>query len=155
MLFRRYYTLRSSKGPEEIKSLLVGKHLKVHVLDFEVWNKEDQIKIIPHAELEEHIYTLPITRVRVIADGKGSIVKLMSKPRRIDIGGPYLIVMFVFFALIAALALYFFGEHKYNNTAYLLAGISLLVFLILWFRLQLGYFDYIHKIKNWVKQQIK
>lgn len=154
MLFRRYYTLQSKKSPQEVKSALVGRHLKVHVLDFEVWDKDNSIKIIPHAELEEHIYTLPITRVKIIANGTGSTVKLMSKPRRIDIGGPYLIMIFILFALIASVFLYFFGAGKYNNTAYILAGIAGLIFLILWFRLQMGYFDYIHKIKNWVKSNL-
>lgn len=154
MLFRRYYSLNSKKSSSEIKKNIVGKHLKVHVLDFEVSEREGDIKIIPHAELEEHIYTLPITRVRLVDNGTGTTVKLMSKPRRIDIGGPYLIMIFVIFALIAAVFLWAFGNGVYNNTAIILGSISVLIFLLLWFRLERGYFDYIRKIKNWVKENI-
>ncbi len=154
MIFRRYYTLQSKKNPEEVKKQLTGQHLKVHVLDFEVSVRDGDIKIIPHAEVEDHVYTLPITRVRVSASGNGSTIKMMSKPRRIDIGGPYLIMIFVMFMIIAGVMLYLLGEGKYNNTAYILCGISILIFSFLWFRLEMGYFDYIRKIKKWVQEHV-
>jgi hypothetical protein len=154
MIFRRYYTLQSKKNAEDLRQLLLGQHLKVHVLDFEVMDRDGDLKIIPHAEDEDHIYTLPITRLRMVNDANGGCtIKMMSKPRRIDIGGPYLVMIFVVFALLAALLVYFFGQGKYNNTAYILSGISLLVFLLLWFRLEKGYFDYIRKVKDWVKSK--
>jgi hypothetical protein len=155
MLFRVYNTLRSNKKAADLQQTLVGQHLKVHVLDFEVVHKNGDVKIIPHAEFEEHIYTLPITRIRIVDNqDKGCTIKMMSKPRRIDIGGPYLIMIFVIFMLIASLLLFIFGEGKYNNTGFLLIGSSVLIFTILWIRLQRGYFDYIRKIKSWVSQNI-
>ncbi|HNB81648.1 MAG TPA: hypothetical protein PLP34_02210 [Chitinophagaceae bacterium] len=154
MIFRRYYSLQSKKSAEELKSSLLGRHLKVHVLDFEVMERNGDLKIIPHAEDEDHIYTLPITRVRFSKGAQGTQVKMMSKPRRIDIGGPYLVMFFVVFAMIAGIITYAFGQGKYNNTAFILAGISLIVFALLWFRLEMGYFDYIRKIRNWLKENI-
>ena len=153
MIFRRYYTIQSNKNADEIKRKLVGQHLKVHVLDFEVSERESDLKIIPHAEHDDHVYTLPITRLKISSGSKGAVIKMMSKPRRIDIGGPYLIMIFVTFMLIASVLLYLFGKGSYNVTAYILAGIALFIFLLLWFRLQVGYFDYIHKIKKWVVEQ--
>ncbi len=155
MIFRRYYTLQSKKNPDEIKQHLIGQHLKVHDLDFEISHRDGDVKIIPHAEVEEHVYTLPITRLRLTATDSGNtIIKMRSKPRRIDIGGPYLIMIFVLFMIIAGILLYVLGEGKYNNTSYILCGIAILIFAILWFRLEMGYFDYIRKIKKWVKSHV-
>ncbi len=154
MIFRRYYTLQSSKNADEVKRNLIGQHLKVHVLDFEVSVRDGDVKIIPHAEDEDHIYTLPITRLRITNNSKGSSIKMMSKPRRIDIGGPYLIMIFITFMIIASILLYFFGGLAYHLTAYIVAGIAILIFSLLMFRLEMGYFDYIRKIKNWVKAHV-
>jgi hypothetical protein len=154
MIFRRYYTIQSNKNLEDVKRIILGQHLKIHTLDFEISEKEGTLKVIPHAEFEEHIYTLPITRLKLSNDGKKTTIKMMSKPRRIDIGGPYLIMIFVTFTFIAGVLLYFFGEGKYNNTAYLLGGFSIAAFAFLWFRLEAGYFDYIRKIRDWVKSHV-
>ena len=111
MLFRRYHTYQSQKSAAELLKSLEGRHLQVHTLDFEVQRREGDLKIIPHAELDDHIYTLPITRIRVT-------------------------------------------ESEYNNTSYILGGIAITIFLILWYRLEMGYFDYIRKIAKWVKDNI-
>jgi hypothetical protein len=151
MIFSRSYTLQSKKNQDEIRQYIVGQHLKVHDLDFEVLVRDEDVKIIPHAETEDHIYTLPITRLRFISSGTGTIIKMRSKPRRIDIGGPYLIMIFVLFMIVAGILLFLLGEGKYTTTAYLLCGIAMLIFAVLWIRLDMGYFDYIRKIKKWVQ----
>ena len=154
MIFRRYSTMQSKKSAEELKHRFIGQHLNVHVLDFEVSLRDGDIKIIPHAEADDHVYTLPITRIRLLAAGTGSTIKMMSKPRRIDIGGPYLIMIFVCFMIIAGVLLYLLGEGKYNNTAYILCGLAVIIFGFLWCRLEMGYFDYIRKIRKWVQDQL-
>lgn len=154
MIFRRYYTIQSKKNAEELKAEIVGKHFKVHELDFEVIDRDGEVKIIPHAENDDHVYTLPITRVRIKNNNNGSTVRLLSKPRRIDIGGPYLIMIFVTLAIGAGIMLYLFGEGVYNNTAYIFAGLGIFIFIILWMRMEQGYFDYIRKIKKWCKENI-
>ena len=150
MIFSRSYTLQSKKNQDELRQYLVGQHLKVHDLDFEISIRNEDVKIIPHAEAEDHIYTLPITRLRFTSSGTGTMIKMRSKPRRIDIGGPYLIMIFVLFMIVAGILLYLLGEGKYTNTAYMLCGIAILIFAVLWFRLEMGYFDYIRKIRKWV-----
>jgi hypothetical protein len=59
-------------------------------------------------------------------------------------------MIFVLFMIVAGILLYLLGEGKYTNTAYMLCGIAILIFAVLWFRLEMGYFDYIRKIKKWV-----
>jgi len=154
MIFNRYSTIQSSKKADDLRKSLLGKHVKVHVLDFEVSDHNGELKIIPHAEHDDHIYTLPITRLKISNANNGSVVKLVSKPRRIDIGGPYLIMVFITFMIIAGFLYYIFGEGKYVNTSCILVGSALFIFAILWFRLEMGYFDYIRKIKKWVKDNV-
>lgn len=154
MIFRRYYTFQSKQNSETLKQKLLGQHLKVHSLDFEIFDKGNSIKVIPHAESDDHVHTLPITELKFKPNGTGTTVKMRSKPRRIDIGGPYLLMMFVTFAFAAGLMLYFFGNHDYDNAAYILAGIAVVIFLLLYIRMEQGYFDYIRKIKKWVKEHV-
>ncbi|MBL7764660.1 MAG: hypothetical protein JNJ58_01080 [Chitinophagaceae bacterium] len=152
MIFRKYYTIQSKKNPEELKKYLLGQHLKVHSLDFEIYDKGDSIKVIPHAENDDHVYTLPITKLKINKSANGSIIKMMSKPRRIDIGGPYLLIIFIFFAVLAGVLLRIYGQGEYNITSYILVGISAVAFIILWMRMEQGYFDYIRKINRWIKE---
>ncbi len=151
MIFRRYYTFKSSKSSSELKANFLGQHFKIHTLDFEIKEDKDIIRVIPHAESDEHVYTLPITRLKFNTNEKGTIIKMVAKPRRIDIGGPYLLMIFVAFLLIASTMLLLKGDGAYNTTAYILGGLALVVFALLWFRLEQGYFDYIRKIRDWVK----
>lgn len=154
MIFRRYYQFQSKQNSEELKKKLLGQHLKVHQLDFEIFDKGDSIKVIPHAEIDDHVHTLPITRLKIKSNGSGCTVRMLSKPRRIDIGGPYLLMIFITFAIIAGVLLYIYGNGQYNLTAYILIGIALAVFIVLWIRMEQGYFDYIRKIKHWVKDHV-
>lgn len=154
MIFRRYYTFQSKQNAETLRQKLLGQHLKVHNLDFEIFDKGDAIKVIPHAEGDEHVHTLPITSLKIKSNGSGSTIKMLSKPRRIDIGGPYLLMFFVTFAFIAGVLLYVYGDGAYNTTAYILVGIAALIFFLLWLRMEQGYFDYIRKIKKWIGQHV-
>ena len=150
MIIQSKATIQSKKSVEELKKHLLGQHLQIHNLDFEIFEKSDFIKIIPHAETEDHIYTLPITRLQFIPNGTGTTIKTISKPRRIDVGGPLMLIIFTCFALIAAVLLYFKGGESYYTTAYILAGIAILVSILLTIRLQQGYYDYIRKINKWI-----
>lgn len=154
MIFRRYATFKSAKNANELKTNFLGQHFKIHDLDFEIMGDDDIIRVIPHAETEDHVYTLPITRLRFIPSDNGTIIKMLAKPRRIDIGGPYLLMIFVCFMIIASILLITLGEGAYNITAYILFGSAIAIFAVLWFRLEQGYFDYIRKVKSWVKSHL-
>ena len=138
---------------EDIKSRLVGKHVKVHNMDFEVFEKDRVLRIIPHAEQENTIKTLPITHVELEGKGNKTQVVINSKMRKIDSGGPLLIVIFCTFMLIAAALFFVFGEEEYLSFTYTLLAISIAIFLIFWVRMEKGYFDYVRKIRDYIKKQ--
>lgn len=155
MIFNRKYRYSSALPAEDIKSRLVGSHLQVHHLDFEVLEKENMLRIIPHAEEINSVKTLPITHVEFGRGNKGTQVVISAKPRRIDAGGPYLIVTFCLFAIIGACVLYFVNENEsiWPPLSMLIAGVG--VFVIFWLRMETGYFDYVRKIRNHIKAKIK
>jgi hypothetical protein len=152
MIFRRYYTIESSKNADLLRRNFLGQHLTIHNLDFEITEKGDSIKVIPHAENDDQVYTLPITRLRFVPKGNGTVIRMLSKPRRIDIGGPYLLMIFVVFAIIAGILLKLYGSGEYDRTSYIIMGVAAAIFALLWLRMEQGYFDYIRKIKKWVRE---
>lgn len=151
MLFTRTYNFSCSKSIDEVKNKLMGKHMSVHNLDFEVFERDGSLLIFPHAEDETNIKTLPITNINIQSKGSDCNVKLNFSMRKIDSGGPMLIVVFCSFLLIAGLLVFLFGADK--AIAYVMFGISLFIFSIFWMRMQSGYFDYIRKIKSHIKSQ--
>ena len=130
--------------------------MKVHDLDFEVSEKGQTLRIIPHAEEVESVKTLPITHVDFRGRGNKTQIVISSKMRRIDKGGPMLVVIFCIFLLIAGIIAFSVGSSKddsYSMYAYVLIGIGVLIFAIFWMRMETGYFDYVRKIRNHIKQQ--
>jgi hypothetical protein len=138
---------------EDIKNRLVGKHVKVHNMDFEVFEKDRMLRIIPHAEQETNIRTLPITHIELKGKGTDTQVVINSKMRKIDSGGPLLIVIFCTFMLIAAILFFVFGKQEYLSFTYTLLGISIAIFLVFWLKMEAGYFDYIRKIRDYIKKE--
>ena len=153
MLFSRTYKYQSSMSAEAIKAKLLGKHLKIHDLDFEVSEKEHMIKIIPHAEEVEKVKTLPITHVEFNGKGGSTQVVVSSKMRKIDKGGPMLIVMFCVFMMVMALVFLAMGLAEYQRFTFWMLGISVAVFVLFWIRLESGYFDYVRKIRDYIKAE--
>ena len=153
MLFSRTYRYQSAMPIEDIKSRLLGKHMKVHDMDFEIYEKDLMLRIIPHAEQESTIKTLPITHVELKGKGNQTQVVISSKMRKIDSGGPLLIVIFCTFMLVAALMFFLFGREEYLSFTYTLLGISVAIFIVFWTRMETGYFDYIRKIRDHIKTQ--
>ena len=153
MLFSRTYRYSSTMPIEDIKSRLVGKHVKVHNMDFEVFEKDRVLRIIPHAEQENTIKTLPITHVEFEGKGNKTQVVINAKMRKIDSGGPLLIIIFCTFMLIAAALFFVFGDKEYLSFTYTLLTISLAIFLVFWVRMEQGYFDYVRKIRDYIKKQ--
>lgn len=151
MLFARSYRLSTSNSVDAIKAALLGKMFKVHNLDFEVYESDNCIKIIPHAEKETDIKTLPITHVDLEGRGDTTNLKVSYKIRKIDQGGPYLLVTFCLFLLIGALIFFMYHEQTYS---FLMLAICLIVFGVFWVKMQSGYFDYSSKIKNYLKEKI-
>lgn len=155
MLFDRTYRCKSNLSSEAIKEKLIGKKIKIHQLDFEILEKDNKLKVIPHAENAEGLKTLPITHLDILSgNNQSSFVKMHAKPRRIDVGGPYMLVIFCILIISCAVGLYFFQPNQGMMVPAIMLGIGLFVFIIFWFKMQAGYFDYIRKIRSYVKQNI-
>src|SRR5690606_31270873 len=153
MIFKRSYSYLSSMPIEEIKNRLIGKHIQAHQLDFEVSEKNGILRIIPHAEHEAGVRTLPITHVNFSGKGGKTGLKISSKMRRIDSGGPYLISIFCCFLLIAAAMFFLFGSMEHRIYTYVLGAAGAVIFLIFWFKMEAGYFDYVRKIRDYIKKE--
>lgn len=153
MIFRRTYRYHSAMPVDDIKNRLLGKHMKVHNMDFEVSEKDRMLRIIPHAEQITAIKTLPITHIEFKDRGEKTQVVISSKMRKIDSGGPTLIITFCAFMLIGAILFFIFGRQEYASFTYTLLIISLAIFAVFWTRMESGYFDYIRKIRDNVKSE--
>ena len=156
MIFKRTYRYNSPLQAEDIRQRLIGKHIQVHHLDFEILEREKMLKIIPHAEDTNAVKTLPITHVEMQGTGSsGTKITLTSKPRRIDIGGPYLIVIFCLFCVIGASVLYLMNPLESQWPSISMIAIGLVIFIVFWVRMEAGYFDYTRKIRDFVKHSVK
>jgi len=149
MFFTRTQRYLSQLPKEDFKSRLIGNHLKIHNLDFEVYDRGQKLKIVPHAEEEHDIKTLPITDVVLREEGNATEVVITSKIRKLDLGGPQLIMLFCGFLIVASLILLMVGRER--QEIYALLGICTLIFTIFWVRMEIGYFDYVRKIRDYVK----
>ena len=149
MFFTRTHTYHFPVPKDDLKNRLIGNHVKIHDLDFEIIDREEKLTIIPHAEQISDIKTLPITNVVMSEAGGKTKVVVTSKMRALDSGGPFLIVIFCAFMLIAASVMYLIIREPV--VAYTLFGISAGIFTIFSIRLEMGYFDYVRKVHAFVK----
>jgi hypothetical protein len=152
MFFTRTHNFHVSVSKEDLKTRLMGKHVKIHNLDFEVLEEDNKLSIIPHAEQVDAIKTLPITTVDMREDGSKTKVKVTSKLRPFDSGGPMLIMIFCIFMFAASVVL-FCIEGTERLITYTLLGISVFIFATFWIRMEMGYFDYVRKIHSYVKSK--
>jgi len=152
MIFTTTQRYQSSLSEEDFFNSMTGKHVHIHNLDFEVVEKNHSLSIIPHAEEVQAIKTLPITHVDMKRNGNETKVVITSKMRKIDSGGPLLILFFCAFLFIASIALLFVGRER--QYTYTLLGMGLSIFIVFYVRMQMGYFDYVRKIRAYVKNKL-
>jgi len=155
MIFNRTYRLQSPLTIAVLKERLNMQKLKVHNLDFEISEKENMLKIIPHAEDVTGVKTLPITHIGLNGNGDhGTNITLRSKPRKIDVGGPYLIVVFCLFCVVGAGLFYLINAEEYMWPSLTMVSIGIIIFIVFWLKMETGYFDYTRKIRNQVRSLI-
>lgn len=150
MLFARSYRLTSSASADAIRKAILGDMFRVHNLDFEVYESDNCIKIIPHTENQSDIKTLPITHIDLRDTGNERSLRVSYKIRKIDQGGPYLLMIFCLFMLIGSIAFYIYKE---QTLALVFLGIFLVFFGGFWAKMQSGYFDYVAQIKKYLKEK--
>ncbi len=150
MFFTRSFSYQSSLTREDLKRRLIGKHVKIHNLDFEVMEDEedDELAIVPHAEQEESIKTLPITSVRMADDNGKTKVTIKSEMRKLDMGGPILILIACTVLFIVSAVLHYVADEP--MLTYVLGGVGILILVLFMIRLQTGYFDYVRKVRHYV-----
>ncbi len=153
MFFTRTHRYQSPIPTEAFRNRLIGNHLKIHNFDFEVYERGKSIKIIPHAEFVDDLKTLPITDVQVTQDGSHTEVVITSKIRKLDYGGPQLVILFCTFLLAASLILMMVGRERI--VIYSLLGLSTITFGVFWLRMEMGYFDYVRKIRDHIKKRME
>ena len=151
MFFTKTHNFNSPVPKADLKKRLMGSHVKIHNLDFEILERDGDVLIVPHAEQEESIKTLPITHVDITEQGGKTNVKVTSKMRKVDSGGPQIILIFCFFIFIAAFVLRLVGGDW--NVTFILLGADLLIFSFFLYRLQKGYFDYVRKVRAYVTEK--
>jgi hypothetical protein len=149
MLFTSIHTYYFQARKEELKNRLIGKHVKIHNIDFEVFEKDNSLSIIPHAEQEESIKTLPITSIVLNEEGDRTKAVVTSRMRKLDTGGPLLLLIFCGFMVLAAIVLLKMAGEPI--VAYSLLGITVLMLTLFGIRMQTGYFDYVHKVRDYIK----
>ena len=148
MFFTRTSSYQTALTRDDLKGRLIGKHVKIHNLDFEVLEDEGSLAIIPHAEQEEAIKTLPITWVNLSENGGSNKVVITSRIRKLDLGGPILVLISCGILFLISAILYFVAKEPILT--YVLAGAGLGIFIMFWVRMQMGYFDYVRKVKEYV-----
>ena len=148
MFFTKTHNFNSPVPKADLKKRLMGSHVKIHNLDFEIVERDGEVLIVPHAEQEESIKTLPMTRVDMTEQGNQTRVKVTSEMRKVDSGGPQLLVIFCIFLFIGAFVFRLVGVDW--NVTFILLGADLLIFGFFLYRLQKGYFDYVRKVRSYV-----
>src|ERR1043165_583004 len=151
MFFSRTNPYHFLLSKSELKSRLIGKHVKIYNLDFEVFEDGTSLTIAPHAEQINTIKTLPVTTVELREEGNGTKAIITSKMRKLDSGGPQLIVIFCTFMFIAAAVLMFVGKEPLIT--YTLLSIATFILAVFSLRMQTGYFDYVRKVRSYVKDR--
>ncbi len=153
-MFSRSHSYQSALSREVLAKRLIGSHVKIHNLDFEVTDDNLSLAIIPHAEQIEEIKTLPITTVTLTENGNGTKVGIKSEMRKLDQGGPMLMIILIILLLVTG-GILFFAFPKEHLASFIVLGIGLAVFALFWIRLETGYFDYVRKIRDYVKNTEK
>ena len=152
MFFTKTHKYTTKFTKEDLRERLVGKHLTIHGLDFEVQDKEAYLKIIPHAEEVQEIKTLPETFVDFGNVNGLTQVRIKCKMRKYDSGGPFILLLFCFFMIICSVVMIFTSLDR--SLTYTLLGIGVGVLAIFWVRLEMGYFDYVRKIFAFLKNHL-
>src|ERR1022692_2027243 len=109
MFFTRTHSCVIQVPKKDLIKHLLGRHVKIHNLDFEIYEEDGFLNIISHTEQEESIKTLPNTKIELIDLGNKTKVISTFSMRQIDSGGPFLIVIFCAFLLISDAVLFYIG----------------------------------------------
>ena len=149
MFFTRTHQYNFSIPKEHLKFRLVGNRLKIHDLDFEVQENGNSLIVNPQDEDPDSNKTLPFIEVVLNGDGNKTEVVITSKLRKIDAGGPVVMLMLCLFLFLGSFLLLYVSKDPVLTVT--LCSFSLLIFTVFMIRMQVSYFDYIRKIRIYIK----
>ena len=149
-MFTRRHLYKFSVPKDHLKYRLIGNHVTIHDLDFEVLEEDQDLSIKPAIEEEFQKKALPVTHVAFREKGNKTEIVITSSMRAIDAGGQIVSMTFCIFFMIGSFSLAFTGGNPVITVV--LCTVSMLVFVFFLMRLQLGYFDYIRKIRTYIKR---
>ncbi|HRP88538.1 MAG TPA: hypothetical protein PKX92_00730 [Edaphocola sp.] len=152
MFFNCSSTINSKLSPKAVVDKLSEQKLNIKGLEFDVKPSEGLIKLIPQTENDDTSRLAPISHVSIQQDGTGSKISLKSKPRRLDLGGLYLVVGVLFLLVGIAGYLYLAYPERTTNVPLILIGAAVLAFIIFRVRLQSSYYHYIAGIRKFVRE---
>lgn len=155
MIFNKTYSFETQKDINVLKQKLMDSLIQVKNQPFFITAKDNMLRVIPDAADRKELTTLPVTHVKFKSKSGGQKTKitLFSKPRKIDAGGPYLLVIFCVFLLIAAATIYFVNPARNNFIpALVLAALSLSIGIIFIIRMLKGYYGYVRGIENEIRK---
>jgi hypothetical protein len=146
-MFTRTFSYQTQISREALKNRLIGNHLNIHNLDFEVMEKSEYLRIVPHAEQVDEIKALPITYVELTENNGRTKVKITSRMRKLDVGAPMLVAILCILLLAASGALLLFKEQLFGT---LLIILDVLIYATFRLRLERSYFDYVRQIRLYI-----
>jgi len=149
MFFTTTYRYNFSIPIDHLKYRLIGSQVKIHNLEFEVLEQDHSLRIIPNTEEVNSSQTFPVTEVELKEDGNKTNVVVTSKLNRVDSGGPIVVALFCLFLLLASIIILY--VEKEPVITIIIGTFSLLFFTVFLIRMQMGYFDYVRKIRDYIK----
>lgn len=152
MLFSRKYKVRSNSRLTDVKHRLLGKHTTVHNFDFEIYEDEGLLHIVPNREhRDDDGSILPVMHLKLNEDQQQTEVQVISELRAQDAGGPYLVLIFTILLLIGSLAFFLIDANEFEIFYLTTLGLGVLIFSIFWVKMELGYFSHVRKLKQYLK----
>lgn len=148
-MFTRTHQYKFPIPKEHLKYRLVGNHLTIHSHEFSVLEDEQILSIMPNVE-ELNDSKFPITQLELKEEGNSTEMIITSKMPINEAGGQMVALTFCVLFFIASLVSLYFAQDPLLTIT--LSAISLAVFLFLFIRLQIGYFDYVRKIQGNLKE---
>lgn len=146
-MFTRVFSCQTSISKDALRSRLIGNHMNIHDLDFEIQEKNENLRIIPHAEQLDEIKALPITYVELREDAGKTRVKITSRMRKLDTGAPMLLMILCSVLVMASGTLLLLGERIASIFVLLL---SVIIYGAFRMNLEKSYFDYVKKIRSYI-----
>ena len=149
-MFSRTHSFTTAHNAAALKSRLLGDHVMIHNVDFEIIEEEDEtISIVAHAEQIEEVKTLPDTTVSFSDNGGKTKVSIHCTIREFDKGAPMIALIFNLLIYIAGAIL--ITVFKFQLAAAIVLAVGLMFTITFVVKMQAGYFDYIRKIVEFVK----